>query len=206
MMFPDKVFLASKSPRRLELLNSSFQNVQQIQCLREEPTWHSGESAENYLVRCLEVKSLGAQESYLEKYSSSKKWHFVVSADTIVVLKGELFGKPASPAGAVKMLQKMVGKEHTVMTAYAVDLFWGAEKKESVLNTLKTKVRFRKASLTEIKTYVKSGEPLDKSGSYGVQGPAMQFVESIDGSYQSVMGIPLFEIQKLQLLWKTKYS
>jgi len=212
-MFPDKVFLASKSPRRLELLRFCFDNVEQIQSLRDEPLWDKGESAENYLKRCIDVKALGAKEAY-EKLMQSQEfraknenqWCLLIAADTIVVLKGEIFGKPDSPAGAVKMLQKMVGKEHSVVTAYSVDLYQGTALKESCRELLKTQVKFRKTSLAEIKAYVKTGEPLDKSGSYGVQGPAMQFVESVAGSYQSVMGIPLFEIQKLNRAWMKKYS
>lgn len=212
-MVPDKVFLASKSPRRLELLRFCFDNVEQIHSLRDEPLWEKGESAESYLERCIDVKALGAKEAY-EKLMQSQQfrvahegsWSLLVAADTIVVLKKEIFGKPDSPAGAVKMLQKMVGKEHSVMTAYSVDLYFGSECKESHRELLKTQVKFRKAPLAEIKAYVKTGEPLDKSGSYGVQGPAMQFVESVKGSYQSVMGIPLFEIQKLNRAWMKKYS
>lgn len=210
MMVADKVFLASKSPRRLELLRFCFENVQQIQSLRDEPLWNKDESAENYLKRCLEVKALGAEEAFqnhmqMQGFKKKNTWNLVIAADTIVVLKGEIFGKPGTPARAIKMLQKMMGQQHTVMTAYSVDLFQGTEKKESCRDILKTKVKFRKAPLAEVKAYVKTGEPMDKSGSYGVQGPAMQFVESVEGSYQSVMGIPLFEIQKLSRAWTKKY-
>lgn len=211
-MVADKVFLASKSPRRLELLRFCFNNVQQIQSLRDEPLWEKKETAEAYLKRCISVKALGAEEAYqkhmqLQPHGAfeSKKWSLLVAADTIVLLAGEIFGKPDSPAGAVKMLQKMMGKEHQVLTAYSVDLYCGTQRKETHRELLRTKVKFRKASLAEIKAYVKTGEPLDKSGSYGVQGPAMQFVESVDGSYQSVMGLPLFEIQKLTRAWMKKY-
>ncbi|MEZ4814919.1 MAG: Maf family protein [Bdellovibrionota bacterium] len=208
MMLIDKVFLASKSPRRLELLRFCFENVEQIQCLREEPKWEIKETAEHYLKRCIEVKSLGAKEA-LElrmKTASSDEGSLLVAADTIVVLDGEIFGKPESSVGAVKMLSRMMGREHQVMTAYSVALFQGSEEKEAHTALLKTRVRFRKAPLAEIKAYVKTGDSLDKSGSYGVQGPAMQFVEKVDGSYQSVMGLPLFEIQKITQAWKKNYS
>lgn len=208
MMISDKVFLASKSPRRLELLSFCFKNVEQIQSLREEPKWDDGESSIEYMKRCLEVKALGAEEAYLKYVEKSgfSGWSMLVAADTIVVLKGELFGKPESPAGAVKMLQKMMGKKHEVLTAYSVDLYQGTKRMECVRELVKTGVTFRRAPLSEIQAYVKTGEPLDKSGSYGVQGPAMQFVEKVEGSYQSVMGIPLFEIQKLNKDWAKKYS
>lgn len=208
MMFPDKVFLASKSPRRLELLSFCFENVQQIQSLREEPLWNKKESAEAYLKRCIEVKALGAEEAYekLLNGSSSTSWSLVVAADTIVVLSGRVFGKPESPVHSVKMLQEMSGKEHRVLTAYSLSLFNGATKKDSFVSVSSTKVKFRKLSLAEISAYVKTGEPLDKSGSYGVQGPAMQFVEKIEGSYQSVMGVPLFAIQKKVSEWASLYN
>ncbi len=204
-MFPDKVFLASKSPRRLELLSFCFQNVQQIQSLRDEPKWDHDEKAVDYLKRCIEVKALGAEEAYVLQEKNSKNHsenHLLVAADTIVMLKGEIFGKPDSPKDAEKMLQKMMGQQHSVLTAFSVVLYQSGKKAKEETKLLETKVRFRKASLSEIKAYVKTGEPLDKSGSYGVQGPALQFVESVEGSYQSVMGIPLFEIMQLCQKWK----
>jgi septum formation protein len=203
-MFPDKVFLASKSPRRLELLSFCFRKVEQIQSLRIEPKWEHKESAKDYLKRCIQVKSLGAEEAY-QLLPRHRGWHFVVAADTIVVLNGEIFGKPDSPADAEKMLGKMVGREHEVLTSYSVSLNYAGSLVENHTELLTTKVKFRKASKAEIRSYVKTGEPLDKSGSYGVQGPALQFVESIQGSYQSVMGIPLFEILKLATIWEKKH-
>lgn len=206
-MFPDKVFLASKSPRRLELLSFCFKKVQQINSLREEPLWNGVESAREYLKRCIEVKSLGAEEAYekiLEK-EASLAWSLVVSADTIVVLDERVFGKPESSRHSIKMLQEMSGREHKVLTAYALSLFKGKEKKTAYIDVSSTGVKFRKLKLSEIKTYVKTGEPLDKSGSYGVQGPAMQFVEKVAGSYQSVMGIPLYAIQAKLKEWEREY-
>lgn len=213
MMFPDKVILASKSPRRLELLSLLFaqkgRNVEQIHSLRDEPKWDEGDAAENYLKRCIDVKTLGATEAF-DISLQNEGWQLVVAADTIVVLKGEIYGKPDNSAHAVKMLMTMMGQEHRVLTAYSLTLYKTEnkkrEKKEAFWELLETRVRFRKAPLAEVKAYVKTGEPLDKSGSYGVQGPALQFVESVKGSYQSVMGIPLFEIQKKVNSWKTKYS
>jgi septum formation protein len=210
MMTLHKVFLASQSPRRLELLSLIFPNLQKIQSTREEPLFEKNQNPRDYLDYCIEVKSLGAREAYTQHIESekdpSKQWNLVVAADTVVLLGKTLFGKPEGAAGAKKMLVKMMGLKHSVLTAYSLELFEGAKSVEFFSEVLETKVKFKKSSTREIKDYVKTGEPLDKSGSYGVQGPALQFVESIEGSYASVMGIPSYALLSKVQKWQRKYQ
>ena len=109
----------------------------------------------------------------------------VIGADTIVVLDSEIIGKPKSPEDAVQTLSKMQGREHTVYTGLAV-----LKKDYSDIRFDATKVRFRPMSDKEIRWYVSTGEPFDKAGSYGIQGLASVFVESIEGSYFNIVGLP----------------
>jgi septum formation protein len=207
-MLLDKVFLASKSPRRLELLSSAFQKVEQIDSLLEEPKWHKNQSPAEYINQCIAIKSLGARQAYelYQEKNQNNTWALIVAADTVVVRGPILYGKPEGPKGAVQMLTELMGKEHQVQTAYYVGLYQGGVLKDEFQDLISTKVRFRKASLKEIEAYVKTGEPLDKSGSYGVQGPALQFVEKVEGSYASVMGLPVFEIHKQVSFWQKKFK
>ena len=211
-MLPDKVFLASKSPRRLELLSSAFEKVEQINSLLEEPKWQKNQSPAQYLQECIAIKALGARQAYelqqntkLQNQQNKGDWALIVAADTVVVRGKILYGKPEGPEGAVQMLSELMGKEHVVQTAYYLGLYKEGILQDEVQNLISTKVRFRKASQQEILAYVRTGEPLDKSGSYGVQGPALQFVEKVDGSYASVMGLPVFEIHKQVVLWQKKF-
>lgn len=207
-MLPDKVFLASKSPRRLELLSSAFKNVEQINSLLEEPKWHKNQSPAEYLKECIAVKALGARQAYdllQNKIQNRSDWSMIVAADTVVVRGPILYGKPEGPKAAVNMLSEIMGKEHRVQTAYYLGLYQGGVLKDEVQDLISTSVKFRKASIKEIEAYVKTGEPLDKSGSYGVQGPALQFVEKVEGSYASVMGLPVYEIHKQVSIWQKKF-
>jgi len=207
-VFPDKVILASNSPRRLELLGAAFNNVEKINSKAEEPTWHKGESARDYLKRCVEVKAQGARDAFEEQIKSStyaSGWNLLVVADTIVVLGERLFGKPESPQGAFDMLSTLMGKTHEVQTAFALDLYRSEKRVDSFNEILITRVTFAKPTPQELWNYVKTGEPMDKSGSYGVQGPALQFVKKIEGSYLSVMGLPIARISEQLKSWQKKH-
>ena len=106
-MLPDKVFLASKSPRRLELLSSAFKNVEQINSLLDEPKWHKNQSPAEYLKECIGIKALGARQAYelyQGKTQNKNTWALIVAADTVVVRGPILYGKPEGPMGAVQML------------------------------------------------------------------------------------------------------
>lgn len=110
----------------------------------------------------------------------------VIAADTIVVLEGKVLGKPADEAHAVSMLRALSGRDHQVMTGLTV-----LRGDRAITHTEITDVHFRPLSQEEILAYVKTGEPMDKAGAYGIQGFAAPFVESIRGDYYNVMGLPL---------------
>jgi len=121
----------------------------------------------------------------------------VIAADTIVVLEDKILGKPADASDAKRMLSELSGKAHEVKTAAAV-----LYQDKTVLTVITTKVFFRELTENEINWYVRTGEPLDKAGAYGIQGKGAVLVEKIEGSYDNVVGLPLtavYEILKNQL-------
>lgn len=115
----------------------------------------------------------------------------VVSADTIVVLGKRVLGKPSSTADAERMLRMLSGKEHTVITAFAVI---DCRSGKRVTGTERTRVRFRRLQPAEIRSYVASGSPMDKAGSYGIQDDyGAVFVEKVNGCFYNVVGFPLMK-------------
>ena len=178
------VYLASKSPRRAELLAQigiGFELVDvDVPEVRE-----SAESAEDFVRRLALDKARAG-------WQASAKQHPVLGADTIVVLNGEILGKPTSAAEAEAMLARLSGQKNTVITAIAMV---NADKEAIRLSS--SQVFFRKITEIECKNYVASGEPLDKAGAYAVQGQAAVFIERLEGSYSGVMGLPLFETADL---------
>ncbi len=110
----------------------------------------------------------------------------IVAADTVVVLDGEIMGKPHDAEDAVRMLRRLSGREHHVMTGVSVKC-----GDRSVTKTVVTAVRFRPLLEQEVRAYVATGEPMDKAGAYGVQGLAAIFIEGLDGDFYNVMGLPV---------------
>ena len=111
----------------------------------------------------------------------------VLAADTVVVVDGEVLEKPADTGDAVRMLRKLSGREHQVITGYCVGTVAGVEI---------TKVRFVELSDDEIAEYVASGEPMDKAGAYAIQGLASKFIDRIDGDYFNVVGLPVAAVYR----------
>lgn len=109
----------------------------------------------------------------------------VVGVDTLVVHEERILGKPKDPEEAVEMLRILSNSTHEVLTGYAI-----IGEKHRMVNVVKTKVTFRKLSEEEILAYVNTQEPMDKAGSYGIQGLGSLFVENIEGDYESVVGLP----------------
>ncbi len=116
----------------------------------------------------------------------------VIAADTIVVCDGQVLGKPRDEADAQRMLSLLSGRAHQVMTGLAV-LYQGRE----VVTTEITDIRFRQLSQGEIRRYIRSGEPMDKAGSYGIQGGAALFAQGICGDYYNVMGLPVCRLHQI---------
>jgi septum formation protein len=116
----------------------------------------------------------------------------VLGADTAVVLDDAVFGKPADEPDALRMLDALSGRAHTVLTCVAVR---DGDGVESILCT--SEVRFRATTAAERRAYCATSEPFDKAGAYGIQGLGAVFVERLSGSYSAVMGLPLFETAEL---------
>lgn len=191
-----RLYLASRSPRRRELLTQIGVQFDTI-VLRHHPregsevdeTPRAGESPAVYVERVARAKAeLGARLVGWRRLQSQP----VLGADTTLEVDGEILGKPLDSEDAMAILRRLSGKAHRVLTAVAV-VFEG--RIESVLSV--SEVRFGVLDEAQIRNYVASGEPMDKAGAYGIQGRAGQFVEHLVGSYSGVMGLPLFETAAL---------
>ena len=181
---PLPVVLASSSPRRRELLERAGLSFQ-VQSLDIDETPLSGESAEDLAPRLARAKA----EAVARAQSGDA---LVLGADTIVVIDDRVLGKPAGPEDAAATLRLLSGREHCVITAFAMTLSPAAAI--WAVRSVQTKVRFRQLDDARIERYVQTGEPLDKAGSYGIQGLGGALVESIEGSYTNVIGLPIVEV------------
>lgn len=176
--------LASASPRRRELL-AQIGVAHTTAAANIDESVLAGEAAAAYVLRMARSKALAVrgQAAGLP----------VLGADTIVLLDGQICGKPASAAEGLAMLERLSGRTHTVLTAVA--LVSGAAAPTTRLSS--SEVTFRRLDRAECLAYWESGEPRDKAGGYAVQGRAAVFIERLNGSYSGVMGLPLFETAEL---------
>lgn len=179
-----KIYLASLSPRRQELLKLLGIKYQVLTPrVSEQPMDLAPVNYARVLAK-LKVESVSRQ---IEK-------GLIIGMDTIVVLGKKVMGKPENKSEARKMLSMLSGKTHQVITGiYLLRLPGG----KSINSYEMTKVRFRQLSNKEIERYIKTKEPYDKAGAYGIQGRAGLFVESIDGCYFNVVGFPVAKFLKL---------
>lgn len=177
------IILASASPRRSELLQQIGLSFS-VQPAHVDETPGPDESAEHYVERLARDKALAV--------AVSSPGALVLGSDTSVVLNHAILGKPVNPADAVATLLKLSNTTHQVMTAVALARDTHCESRVVI-----TEVRFRKLSLPEVEAYVASGEPMDKAGSYGIQGLGGIFVRELRGSYSAVVGLPLHETAAL---------
>jgi septum formation protein len=173
--------LASASPRRLELLRMVGLEFEVI------PSGHEEAALFEDAPRML-VERWAVEKALIVAEMRPDAW--VLAADTIVVLDGTIFGKPVDSAEAEEMLGKLCGRVHEVITAIAL-VHKGRESRR--VQSVETVVHFRNLHRGELKAYVESGEPMDKAGSYGIQGIGAFLVRAIQGSYTNVVGLPLSE-------------
>ena len=179
-----KIYLASGSPRRQELLTQLGVAFEKIVPGIEEQR-RSQESAQQYVTRLAREKAQAGVAMVNQDLP-------VLGADTIVILNGEVLEKPRDAAHAAEMLGKLSGETHQVMTAVAL-----ADRQNTLDTLVVTDVTFRVLSEHDIAGYVACGEPLDKAGAYGIQGLGGCFVRKINGSYHAVVGLPLVETYEL---------
>ncbi len=178
-----KVILASNSPRRKELLLR-----ENIDCLVIPPNYNEPENFGLTPQKYVEFLAFNKANSVFEKYGGT-----VIGADTIVVLQGEILGKPKDESDATRMLKALSGNTHEVMTGYAVI---SAEKVYKGCET--TLVTFNKLSDKQIENYVNTKSPLDKAGAYGIQDGDF-LVGKIFGDYDNVVGLPVSKIKEILL-------
>ena len=187
-----KIYLASKSPRRRELLRQVGIDFDLLS-LRSDPARgidvpedvFAGELAQDYVVRVALEKGAFAWKVLQQRRQPLRP---VLTADTTVTIDGDILGKPADLAEARAMLEQLSGRTHQVLTTVAVHYTDMAEHVTQVSN-----VRFAKLTAQQIATYCATSEPYDKAGGYGIQGLAALFIEHIEGSHSGIMGLPIFE-------------
>lgn len=172
-----RLILASASPRRADLLRAAGFSFDVVPVDLDEQL-KAGEAPEAYVARLADAKAAAV--------ASTHPGAVVIGADTAVVVDGDVLGKPADPADAARMLRRLGGRTHDVLTGVCACL--GARRLRHVESS---RVRIAPLSETEIAWYVASGEPADKAGGYAIQGLASRFIEGIDGSYSNVVGLPM---------------
>jgi septum formation protein len=178
-----KIILASGSPRRAEILrNAGFEF--RVEAANVDESRFSGESAEDYVRRLAGAKA----RAVAQKIGQGEGSAAVIGADTIVVIGGEILGKPEGAQDARRMLHLLSGKTHEVLTGLSVIAIPSGREYGHVE---KTTVRFLALSVGDIDGYVATGEPFDKAGAYGIQGIGGRFISGIEGCYFNVMGLPL---------------
>lgn len=192
----NKIYLASKSPRRRELLRQI--GVEFSLLMLRERTARGPEVTEavlpdeapaDYVWRVAREKAVCAQQTMLLRTLPT---HPILAADTTVAIDGRILGKPAGPAEAAAMLHALSGRTHQVLTSVCV-----CHEQQVWQLTQTSEVAFCCLSDDTIRAYCASPEPYDKAGGYGIQGLAAVFVQEISGSYSGIMGLPLFETAQL---------
>ncbi len=191
-----RLYLASRSPRRRELLAQMgiefdtlvFRDGERTDFEVDE-TPHPGEDPVAYVERVTRAKAEHGLEIVRDRHLTLRP---VLAADTTLEFDGQIIGKPADAADAAAILRRLSGRTHRVLTGVAVDHLGRTEYLLSA-----SEVRFRRLDDDEISHYVLSGEPMDKAGAYGIQGRAGMFVEHLSGSFTGVMGLPVCETGEL---------
>ena len=174
----DRLILASGSPQRISLLvEAGF--APEVRIPEVDESIQTGESARS-LVERLAIKKLDAVINVGE---------CGVAADTVVSVNEKILGKPGTPEMALEMLQTLSGETHQVITGVALS---GPKGRRSLI--VATQVKWRELTKEEIVTYIKTGEPLDKAGGYGIQGGGKNFVVSFEGSFDNIVGLPVDEV------------
>lgn len=192
-----RLILASESPRRKELLQQIGMEFQVLSSGGEEPVTVTEPSQ---VVTEHAIQKARATVEYLQK-SSIEGCFAVVGADTVVAFEHQILEKPKSEKDAVAMLSKLQGKTHQVYTGICIlGKNLKGEEKQMVFHEC-TQVTFYEVSQEEIEAYVATGEPMDKAGSYGIQGIGAKFVKSICGDYNNVVGLPVARLYQQLKDW-----
>ncbi|MDD2850762.1 MAG: Maf family nucleotide pyrophosphatase [Desulfuromonadaceae bacterium] len=181
----DAIVLASASPRRVELMTLAgmqFTVVPADICEEQHPE----EEAVAHVMRLSREKA--------DAVAAHTEGRFFVGADTVVVLDGAILGKPVDDADARRMLSALSGRDHNVVTGFTV---FDKVSNIHISRSVSTAVTFKKLEQFEIAAYIATGCPMDKAGAYAIQGGAVHFVRSINGSYTNVIGLPMTELYEV---------
>ena len=190
------LYLASRSPRRQSLLAQlgiEFETLRLREAIGRErdvvEVALEQESPHAYVERIARAKAeVGWQRMQDRKLAERP----VLGADTAVVLDGEIFGKPRDADDAERMLRRLSGRTHQVLTAVAI-----RHRDTFAVDVSSSRVTLRRLGASEMERYSRSGEPLDKAGAYAIQGVASAFIARIEGSYSGIVGLPLYETSML---------
>ena len=190
-MTAPRVILASQSPRRRELL-TLVGIVHEVRPADIDETYLAGEEPRAHAERLAREKAAVVAGEAPDA--------LVIGSDTIVVVDGDVLGKPRSEVEAAAMLARLSGRSHTVMTAVAVS--WRGLQRSDVVEV---GVTFHAISAEDIEAYVATREPMDKAGAYGIQGYGATIVQRVDGDYFAVMGLPLQRLVRLMAEMGVRY-
>lgn len=180
-----KIVLASGSPRRQELLQQIGIRDFDIRVPQTDESYPEGLTPAQIVEHISQEKADAAAALCTDD-------EIVITADTMVFLDDQRLGKPADEADALRMLSALQGHHHTVCTGVTV-----RQGTHSLTESESTQVYFRPATEAELKAYIRTGEPMDKAGSYGVQGLGALLVERLDGDYFNVMGLPVLRLSRM---------
>ncbi len=181
---PSPLVLASASPRRRELLLSLGLHFQVVPS-RTDESLLAGESPRDHVLRLSREKAL----EVAGRRDIVGRWF--LGSDTIVLRDATVLGKPRDAAEAAAMLRSLSGREHQVLSGYAL---YDRSRQLLEAGAVATRVRFKKLTEEEIQGYIATGEPFDKAGAYAIQGCGAFMIPAIDGSYSNVVGLPLCEV------------
>ena len=181
----NRLILASESPRRYELLKQIGLDFKVVPSKVLEE-FVQAESPRDHVIRLAEAKAREVASKYPDRW--------VVAADTIVCINGSILGKPKDGEEAAEMLHRLSGRDHRVLTGFSVCHLGKGESDKEVVQTV---VKMKPLTPEEIQWYVHTREPFDKAGGYAIQGIGSFMIESIQGSYTNVVGLPLCELIRM---------
>lgn len=176
-----KLVLASKSPRRYDLLKSQGFKVVVLPCLESEPPYDCKEKIEDY------VKALAYFKARFVAQNIPQE--IVLGADTIIEFNGEVIGKPKNYEHYLEIMHKLSGKEHKVHTAYAL-----CYMSHVIANVVTSVVKMKDLTDEDIEAYWQTGEPKDKAGGYGIQGKGANLIATYQGDLSSIIGLPIKDV------------
>lgn len=192
-----RVILGSGSPRRRELLEQIGIRFEVMVSEKEEV--YTAQEPEKIVreLALMKAKNVASEISDLEMKDSEAEGIIVIGADTVVVLDGQILGKPSDEKDAFAMLTSLQGREHQVFTGVAVLDFDTEGNVSETAFAVKTDVCVNEMDEEEIRSYIRTGEPMDKAGAYGIQGRFAAYIDRIDGDYYNVVGLPVSALYRV---------